>query len=319
IVFRLNSKEAVDWVKDRMDGFTAGMGGQAIFKERLYNTIGEFVPKTFEPKNDQVLRSIEQDNNLPDGSISVAKYLKPIDRHKSTQKVAHVVLGFDRPSTANKFLRHGIFVEGKRVHGRKLLVEPVRCLNCQKIGTGHVAVTCPDKESVCARCGRGHRTGECMALNDDRKCSNCRDCGDGREYEGHGAADCQCPVFLAKLQASLECNPDAKYTYFPEADDESTWIEVGKNAVDEDALPEWQAVMRARNKRAGAPQQAAVELQRAMTGGARGKPKGMGMLRQMAITEAFGPTASRGTASMVMGTDDGGPGCALLSPPARVQ
>lgn len=121
----------------------------------------------------------------------------------------------------HRLIRDGAWVEGKKVFGRKLLAEPIRCLKCQEVNAGHIAAKCPSNHEVCARCGESHRTDMCTAANGDRACANCRK--EGKSHQGHGAADRACPVFQTKLQQSLERNRDAKYPYFLIENAPDTW------------------------------------------------------------------------------------------------
>ncbi|KAJ7369232.1 hypothetical protein DFH08DRAFT_797012 [Mycena albidolilacea] len=88
-----------------------------------------------------------------------------------------------------------------------------QCLRCQRIGVIHVAAMCTH--------GNGRQQGQ--------GCSNCK--AEKRQHWGHGAVDCHCPVFVGKLQFTLERNPEAKYKYFP-TDDPSTWERTNNTATD---------------------------------------------------------------------------------------
>jgi hypothetical protein len=85
----------------------------------------------------------------------------------------------------------------------------------------------------------------------------------------------------------LERNPDARYVYFPEPNDRSTWIEVGKNMVDEEGEPGWQTVLNTRGRRAGASKETAQNLQRAMTNRPRVSFAEGETQRQTSIAEHF--------------------------------
>ncbi|KAJ7138703.1 hypothetical protein C8R43DRAFT_893174 [Mycena crocata] len=219
--------------------FLAAMGGTSSYKQRLLNVVVEYVPVTFDPNRDGALHVVEGDNGYRSGSILKARYIKPVERRREGQTVAHVVFGFE--ATANAFLRAGMFVEGKRAFGRKLFTEPVRCLKCQVLG--HVLVSCKSIHYACARCAGLHATRECTAADTERSCTNCRNAG--RAHNGHGAADRACPVFAEKLQVALERDPGAKYPFFPVADDPESWVQhdgIASAAERESAgrVPEWQ-------------------------------------------------------------------------------
>ncbi|KAJ7433457.1 hypothetical protein B0H11DRAFT_1758944 [Mycena galericulata] len=153
VLLHLNTKQAADWIKDNMSGFLAALGGTSVYKERLLNVVVKYVPVSFDPSRDGALHEVEGDNGLPSGTLVKARWIKPVEQRREGQKVAHAVFGFKDPAAANAFLQAGLWVEGKRVHGRKLLTEPIRCMKCQGIGLNHVAATCDSIHDVCARCG----------------------------------------------------------------------------------------------------------------------------------------------------------------------
>jgi hypothetical protein len=61
--------------------------------------------------------------------------VKPAHRRHEGQRVAHAIFGFTGPEAANTLIRNGAWVEGRKVYGRKLLAEPIRCLKCQEVGS----------------------------------------------------------------------------------------------------------------------------------------------------------------------------------------
>ncbi|KAJ7123910.1 hypothetical protein C8R46DRAFT_928082, partial [Mycena filopes] len=219
VMLHMDSTDTADWLKNNMDTFLAAMGGTSVFKDRFYNVVVQYVPLSFDPSRDGALRSLEGDNNLPHGALARMRYYKQAERRSPGQRVAHAAVGFKDAASANRFLREGMWVDGRTVYGYKQLAEPIRCLKCQ--GFNHVVANCPSIHDVCARCGEMHRTVMCKVADDARACANCRNAK--REHQGHGAADRACPVFTDKLQFSLERNPDARYPFFPVADDPSSW------------------------------------------------------------------------------------------------
>ncbi|KAJ7021658.1 hypothetical protein C8F04DRAFT_972372, partial [Mycena alexandri] len=221
VLLHMNSTDAATWLKANMPSFLLEMGGTSVYKERLLNVVVQYVPVSLDPTQDGALRVLESENNLLSGSLVKVRWIKPIAQRHAHQKVAHAIFGFGSANAANTFLRHGMWVEGKPVHGHKLLPEPIRCLKCQGVGLNHIAANCPSIHDVCARCGGMHRTATCGVDDDARACANCRNAR--QPHEGHGVADRACPIFTDKLQFALERNPDAKYPYFPLADNTNSW------------------------------------------------------------------------------------------------
>ncbi|KAF8875636.1 hypothetical protein BD779DRAFT_1425881, partial [Infundibulicybe gibba] len=216
ILLQLNSKEAAEWLRadDVMKSFLEHMGGNTSFKARTYLVIVHYAPTTFDPNYPDNIKTIEQRNNLRDGTISEARYIKPADKRSDKQTTAHLIIGFRSQYDANQMIRRKIFIDGKRCLARKLLQEPKRCLKCQKIGTNHMAAECKSTKDICARCGKEHKTGDCTA-GTNLHCANC-----GKD--GHGTADRQCPYFIQRLKSFQNRDPETKFKYFP-SNDPRTW------------------------------------------------------------------------------------------------
>ncbi|KAJ7347030.1 hypothetical protein DFH08DRAFT_699884 [Mycena albidolilacea] len=221
-LLHLNDEAAARWLKANMGDFLTRMGGTTVYKERLCNMVMRFVPVSFDPDAEGALGVVGGDNNLPEGALVKARWIKPLERRKPGQRVAHAVLGFSDPGAANRAIRDGLWIDSSRVYGHKLLSEPMRCLKCQRIGAGHIAADCTSGWEVCARCGEDHRTSTCTVTDDKRVCANCK--AANLDHEGHGAADRLCPFFKDKLHYSLNRNLDAPYPYFLMSEDPSSWV-----------------------------------------------------------------------------------------------
>ncbi|KAJ7171590.1 hypothetical protein C8R43DRAFT_845499, partial [Mycena crocata] len=101
VVLHLNSVEAATWLKTKMPQFLAAMGGTSIYKQRLLNVVVEFVLVSFDPSRDGALHVVESDNGYRKGSILKARWIKPVERRRDGQQVAHAVFGFEDAPTAN--------------------------------------------------------------------------------------------------------------------------------------------------------------------------------------------------------------------------
>ncbi|KAF7289961.1 Jacalin-type lectin domain-containing protein [Mycena indigotica] len=86
LLLRMASREATEWVKERMERFSTGMGGTARYRERLYDVVVEFVPKTIAPIGEYTLRELEDNNNMRRNDIGAARFIKPEERHRPGQK-----------------------------------------------------------------------------------------------------------------------------------------------------------------------------------------------------------------------------------------
>jgi hypothetical protein len=241
-LLHMNDGTAVQWLKANMEEFLTRMGGMSVYKERLCNVVLRFVPVSFDPVAEGALKVVSEDNGLPKGALVKARWIKPLERRRPGQRVAHAVLGFSDPSAANRVIRDGVWIDGSKVHGYKLLSEPVRCLKCQRIGAGHIAADCKNDHEVCAQCGEDHRTSTCAVTDEERACTNCKVAK--LDHKGHGAADHTCPFFKDKLHHSLGRNSDAPYPYFLVSKDPSSWVtneESGNTYVPNASVPERRA------------------------------------------------------------------------------
>ena len=94
--------------------------------------------------------------------------------------------------------RTWLFIEEKKVWGRKQVQEPKRCLKCQCFGE-HKAAKCASIHDVCGCCGSQHRTSLCAEEDKTKwECSNCKAAGNG-SHKGHGAANRRCLIFLVRV------------------------------------------------------------------------------------------------------------------------
>ncbi|KAJ7315616.1 hypothetical protein DFH08DRAFT_627024, partial [Mycena albidolilacea] len=84
-----NDEAAARWLKANMGDFLTCMGGTSVYKERLYNVVLRFVPISLDLAADGVLDVICDDNNLPKGAVAKARWIKPPERRRVGQRVAH--------------------------------------------------------------------------------------------------------------------------------------------------------------------------------------------------------------------------------------
>lgn len=124
-------------------------------------------------------------------------------------------MGFGSREHANQVIENGLIIENVKVYAEKLLTEPTRCFNCQSIKGDHRAADCPSTVPTCARCAGVHRTVECNHMGPPR-CVNCQE-------DGHSTADRDCPAFEQNLAKFHRFTPDARYRFYPIADDTHTW------------------------------------------------------------------------------------------------
>ena len=104
-------------------------GGTSHIQNKLFYTVAEFVPTTFNAGSNYAHLQVEQDNTLL-MAMAYSKYIKWQHLRASNQKVVHIIIGFNDRKVANQAIKYGLFIEGKQVTVCKLLSEPKRCLKC---------------------------------------------------------------------------------------------------------------------------------------------------------------------------------------------
>lgn len=174
-------------------------------KERTYQTVAPFVPLTFNPDSDRDLREIEEVNDLPEGSIAKARWIKPQNRRAPTQTVGHAMISLTTPEAANQILLKGILICHKRILPQKNRKEPTRCLKCHRYG--HIAANCQAIHDTCGTCGHAHRTAEC----DRDKTIWCVSCNSSN----HSSWDRFCPSFIERCEDLDSRYAENMMPYFP--------------------------------------------------------------------------------------------------------
>ena len=238
VIFEMNSGEAAGWIRDRkvMAAFLAKMGSTVDFKAHTYEVVMDWVPISFDAEEPAAWKRVEQSNGLRESAIQEAAWIKPTHLRTTGQRTAIAVLRMASREDANQIIEGGLFIEGKKVWGRKQVQEPKRCLKCQCFGE-HKAAKCASIHDVCGRCGNQHRTSLCT--EDDKgkwECSNCKATGNGG-HKGHGAADRRCPIFLARVDRMNNTRQENRYKYFCTTDP-ATWETHQPNGYDKTVRPD---------------------------------------------------------------------------------
>ncbi|KAF5375879.1 hypothetical protein D9615_008261 [Tricholomella constricta] len=171
------------------------LGASARIKAKAYNLVFRFVPcgAFFDPSNRAHLDVIEDDNDLSNGSILSASWIKRPERRSPKQTVASLKVVCSTADAANRLLQDRVFVAGHLVVVRKDLKEPMRCNKCQLYG--HIRASCKNTER-CASCASAdHGTLECSANHTPR-----------------------CPVFKRNCEDLESRLPENTMPYFPTAE-----------------------------------------------------------------------------------------------------
>ena len=208
MVIEMTSKEAADFIrndKDTRDALLNHLDSNATLKERTYSIIIPFMPLTFNPTNRKELDAMENENRWPAGTIVTARWIKPAEKRKVTQQVAHMLVTLKDPSAANTAIRDGITYNLLKLWPHKNKREPLRCAKCQCYN--HIARECTSQVDVCANCGNNHHTNDCTT-RDKKYCVSC-------ESEDHTSSHRDCPMFRRNCDNMDRRYPDNKIPYFP--------------------------------------------------------------------------------------------------------
>ena len=223
VIFELNTIEVAVWMKDKrvMTAFLAKMGLMVDFKMQTYEVVVDYVPVSFDVDQLADWKRVEQASGLRDSAIKEVKWIKPTHLRSENQRTAIAIFRLTTHEDANQIIESGLYVEGKKVWGRKQTQEPKRCLKCQCFGE-HKAAKCGSIHKVCRRCSRQHRTSLCEVNNKEHwECSNCKAAGNGN-HKGHGAANRRCQIFLSRVDRMNKTWRDNSYKFFCTTDP-ATW------------------------------------------------------------------------------------------------
>ncbi|KIO14375.1 hypothetical protein M404DRAFT_121244, partial [Pisolithus tinctorius Marx 270] len=83
ILLEFSNQEAVAWIKEPANkkAFLERLGGEVVIKDRHFNIVIPFLPITTETDKPETLREMENENNIPQGSIARIKWIKdPVKR-----------------------------------------------------------------------------------------------------------------------------------------------------------------------------------------------------------------------------------------------
>lgn len=207
LLLTLDSKEAVNWLREVSNeiAFTEAFSEGSHIKERAYNLIVPHVPIVFEPKKVELLREVEEANEMGKNSIRRVKWIKPENRRRPDQTHAYAIFSITSVDDANRLIRDGLIINGAKVRPKKQKQEPIQCMRCRL--WGHLATECKAEKEACGACGEAHRTGTCS--NKGKKyCVSCKD-------NTHPSWDRNCPEFIRRCVIHDERNPENALPYFP--------------------------------------------------------------------------------------------------------
>ena len=150
VTYELNSLEAAVWLKKKtnMSDFMTRMGSTADYKEQTFEVVVNWIPVSFEVELQKSWRAVEQASGLTNAAIGSIVWIKPIHLQSEGQRTAIAVFKMVSREDVNHLIEKGLYVEGKKVWGRKQVQELRRCLKCQCF-VEHKAAKCHSIHEVC--------------------------------------------------------------------------------------------------------------------------------------------------------------------------
>ena len=143
VTYELNSKEATNWIKEKMNmsDLLVNMGSTTDYKEQTFKVIMDWVPTTLDVNHAESWRVIKQASGLKESVIKDISWIKPTHLWMTGQRTAIAIFRMESREDTNCVIENGLYMEGNKVWGRKQIQEPRRCLKCQCFGE-HKAAKC---------------------------------------------------------------------------------------------------------------------------------------------------------------------------------
>ncbi|KAG1873168.1 hypothetical protein F4604DRAFT_1513985, partial [Suillus subluteus] len=102
-ILEMMTAEAVAHLKKAniKENFIKTLDPKAIFKDRGYPVVIQFVPLTFDSDSEDQVRDLERENDWEQGTITSTRWIKPPNKHTNHQQVAHLLAILKNPKDAN--------------------------------------------------------------------------------------------------------------------------------------------------------------------------------------------------------------------------
>ncbi|KAI6130827.1 hypothetical protein EV401DRAFT_1797629, partial [Pisolithus croceorrhizus] len=207
ILLELNSVEAATWVKNPLNKliFTEQLSSKIRIKDRQYNMVVPFLPVPTNISDPATLQNIKHENDIPEGAINMARWIKDSSKCNEKQQVTHAMFSLNSPEAANKLLKDRLYINMDRLCPHKDKKELIRCLKCQWLG--HMAKDCMQETDTCSTCAGQHHIAQCTSPNTPF-CISC-------QSDTHTSADRHCPQLIKHHNTMDERMPKNNMPYFP--------------------------------------------------------------------------------------------------------
>lgn len=156
LMIHTGNRPSAHWILGNRHEWTSVVHKEFKTSRPNYPVPPQSVPSSYNPPSPSFTQELISQNRLPVESIQDCRWLiKPL----GNKKHGSVIVSLLDKDLANKIGRGDLFLDGLCLPGKKFERSPIQCHQCQ--GIGHVARLCRHP-AVCARCGEGHNTRECM-------------------------------------------------------------------------------------------------------------------------------------------------------------
>lgn len=207
LVAELESESLAKWLNNPSgrDALENHLNLTVSLRQRLFSLVLEYLPIQTQIEQNDFLRRVEHENQLPANTLASIRWIKPPMKRSSAQRKVFALLQITDVQTANDIIREGLCVDNERISVRKDKREPLRCAKCQKFN--HIAKNCTSPQNTCGTCGNQHRTSDCNSYRTTR-CTNCRS-------QQHASWSRSCPEFMKRCKELDDKYPENRMPYFP--------------------------------------------------------------------------------------------------------
>ena len=116
ILIEMDSDVATTWLtnQDNQVKFCAKIGQGVQFYTQVHQLIAFNTPLGITPEDPKHRQEVCEANNLELETITMMKWVKPIQRRTQEQRTAHLIVTFNNADTANRAITNGIHICNKR-------------------------------------------------------------------------------------------------------------------------------------------------------------------------------------------------------------
>ncbi|KAI0083361.1 hypothetical protein BDY19DRAFT_998651 [Irpex rosettiformis] len=127
LMYEMTMEKGAKWVSaiENRTNFIHHYGGEPDMKisGQSFQVLVDFTPVHLDPNDSAALEWVEINNNMKEGSILEARWIKPVAYREEKQRTALLVLYLKMVEEANRALKHRLTICGKLLQPRKNIAE----------------------------------------------------------------------------------------------------------------------------------------------------------------------------------------------------